>query len=326
MKRREFFQALGGAAASWPFAARAQPSAMKTIGVLGSATAGGWAPFMAALRRGLSEMGYVEGQNLSIEYRWADGQYDRLPAMAAELVRGQPSAIVAFTTPAALAAKTATSSIPVVFTTIGDPVRIGLVSSLSRPDGNVTGVTSLNVQVGPKRLELMHELLPTVEDMALLVNPDNPTTEFQLQEMRAAANTLGLTLHVLRASSEGEFGGVFSTLRQLHIGGLVIGGDILFSGASDRLAAMALQNAVPAIFQGATFAAAGGIMDYGGDYEEPNRLAGVYTGRILKGEKPVDLPVQQASKVRLIVNLKTAKALGVTVPLVLLGRADEVIE
>jgi putative ABC transport system substrate-binding protein len=325
MKRREFLMALGGAAASLSLAARAQ-AATPTIGVLGSATAEGWAPFMAALRRGLAETGYVEGQNLSIEYRWADGQYDRLPALAAELVRRQPSAIVAFTTPAAVAAKAATSSIPVVFTTIGDPVRIGLVSSLSRPDGNVTGVTSLNVQVGPKRLELMHELLPAVEDMALLVNPGNPTTEAQLQQMQSAANTLGLKLRVLRASSESEFGGVFSNLRQSHIGGLVVGGDILFSGASDRLAAMALQQGVPAIFQGGTFAAAGGIMDYGGDYDEPNRLAGVYTGRILKGERPADLPVQQASKVRLIVNLKTAKALGITVPLALLGRADEVIE
>ncbi len=325
MKRRAFITLLGGVAASLAFAARTQ-AAMPTIGVLGSATAEGWAPFMAALRRGLAETGYVEGQNLAIDYRWADGQYDRLPALATELVRRQPSAIVAFTTPAAVAAKAATSSIPIVFTTIGDPVRIGLVSSLSRPDGNVTGVTSLNVQVGPKRLELMHELLPAVEDMALLVNPGNPTTEVQLQQMQAAANTLGLKLRVLRASSESEFAGVFSSLRQAHIGGLVIGGDILFSGASDRLAAMALQQGVPAIFQGGTFAAAGGIMDYGGDYEEPNRLAGVYAGRILKGEKPADLPVQQASKVRLIVNLKTAKALRLTVPLALLGRADEVIE
>ncbi|MEA2940964.1 MAG: hypothetical protein QOD09_1493 [Bradyrhizobium sp.] len=324
MKRREFILALG-VAVSVPFAARAQ-AAKPTIGVLGSATAEGWAPFMAALRRGLAETGYVEGQNLSIDYRWADGRYDRLPALAADLVGRQPSAIVAFTTPAAVAAKAATSSIPVVFTTIGDPVRIGLVSNLSRPDSNVTGVTSLNVQVGPKRLELMHELLPTLGEVAVLVNPGNPTTESQLQEMQAAANTLRLTLHVVRASSESEFGGVFSSLRQSHIGGLVIGGDTLFSGASDRLAAMALQQGVPAIFQGGTFAAAGGIMDYGGDYDEPNRLAGVYTGRILKGEKPADLPVQQASKVRLIVNLKTAKALGLTVPLALLGRADEVIE
>jgi putative tryptophan/tyrosine transport system substrate-binding protein len=325
MKRREFLLAVGGAAASLSFAARAQ-AATPTIGVLGSATAEGWAPFMAALRKGLAETGYVEGQNLAIEYRWADGQYDRLPALAAELVRGQPSAIVAFTTPAAVAAKAATSSIPVVFTTIGDPVRIGLVSSLSRPDGNVTGVTSLNVQVGVKRLELMHELLPAVQDMALLVNPGNPTTEAQLQQMQAAANTLGVRLRVLRASSESEFGGVFSSLREQHIGGLVIGGDTLFTAASDRLAAMALQQGVPAIYQGGTFAAAGGIMDYGGDYDEPNRLAGVYTGRILKGAKPADLPVQQASKVRLIVNLKTAKVLGITVPLALLGRADEVIE
>jgi putative ABC transport system substrate-binding protein len=325
MKRREFLMLAGCAAASLSLAARAQ-AATSAIGVLGSATAEGWAPFMAALRRGLAETGYVEGQNLAIEYRWADGQYDRLPALAAELVRAQPSAIVAFTTPAAVAAKAATSSIPVVFTTIGDPVRIGLVSSLGRPDGNVTGVTSLNVQVGPKRLELMHELLPAAKGMALLVNPDNPTTESQLQETQAAAKTLGLTLHVLRASSEGEFGGVFSSLHQLDVGGLVIGGDTLFSGASDRLAAMALQQGVPAIYQGGSFAAAGGVMDYGGDYDEPNRLAGVYTGRILKGEKPANLPVQQASKVRLIVNLKTAKALGVTVPLALLGRADEVIE
>jgi putative ABC transport system substrate-binding protein len=325
MKRREFLMLAGCAAASLSLAARAQ-AATSAIGVLGSATAEGWAPFMAALRRGLAETGYVEGQNLAIEYRWADGQYDRLPALAAELVRAQPSAIVAFTTPAAVAAKAATSSIPVVFTTIGDPVRIGLVSSLGRPDGNVTGVTSLNVQVGPKRLELMHELLPAAKGMALLVNPDNPTTESQLQETQAAAKTLGLTLHVLRASSEGEFGGVFSSLHQLDVGGLVIGGDTLFSGASDRLAAMALQQGVPAIYQGGSFAAAGGVMDYGGDYDEPNRLAGVYTGRILKGEKPANLPVQQASKVRLIVNLRTAKALGVTVPLALLGRADEVIE
>lgn len=326
MKRREFIGLIGGAVASRPFAARAQ-AAMPTIGVLGSATAEAWAPFMAALRRGLAETGYVEGQNLAIEYRWADGQYDRLPALAAELVGRQPTAIVAFTTPAAIAAKAATSSIPVVFTTIVDPVRSGLVSSLSRPDGNVTGVTSLNVQVGPKRLELMHELLPAVEEMALLVNPGNPpATEVQMQEMQAAATTLGLKLRVLRASSESEFGGVFSSLREAHIGALVIAGDPLFSGASDRLAAMALQQGVPAIYQGGTFAAAGGIMDYGGDYDEPNRLAGVYTGRILKGEKPAGLPVQQASKVRLIVNLKTARALGLTVPLALLGRADEVIE
>lgn len=325
MKRRAFVTLLGGAAASLRFAAHAQ-AAKPTIGVLGSATAEAWAPFVGALRRGLAETGYVEGQNLSIDYRWADGRYDRLPALAAELVGRQPSAIVAFTTPAAVAAKAATSSIPVVFTTIGDPVRMGLVSNLSRPDSNVTGVTSLNVQIGPKRLELMHELLPTLGDIAVLINPGNPTTESQLRELQAAANTLKVTLHVVRASSESEFGGVFSSLRQSHIGGLVIGGDPLFSGASDRLAAMALQQGMPAIYQGGTFAAAGGIMDYGGDYDEPNRLAGLYTGRILKGEKPADLPVQQASKVRLIVNLKTAKALGLTVPLALLGRADEVIE
>ncbi len=299
---------------------------MPVIGVLGSGSAEEWEPLTAAFRRGLGEMGYVEGQNLSIEYRWAEGQYDRLPAMAADLVHRQLSAVAAFTTPAALAAKGATSAIPIVFTTIGNPVQIGLVPSLSRPAGNVTGVTSLNVQVGPKRLEFMHELLPAAKDIVLLVNPDNPTTEAQSKEMQAAAHTLGLQLHILHASTEGDFDAVFARLGQLRAGGLVIGGDILFTGKSDKLAMMALQHAVPAIFQGGTFAVAGGIVDYGGDFAEPNRLAGVYTGRILKGEKPADLPVQQATKVELIVNLKTAKALGITVPLSLLGRADQVIE
>ncbi|WP_235939512.1 ABC transporter substrate-binding protein [Bradyrhizobium hipponense] len=271
-------------------------------------------------------MGYVESQNLALEYRWAEGQYDRLPAMAADLVHRQPSAIAAFTTPAALAAKTATASIPIVFTTIGNPVQIGLVPSLSRPSGNVTGATSLNVRVGPKRLELMHELLPAAKDMALLLNPNNPTTENQLKEMQVAAHALGLQVQVLHASTEDDFDAVFARASELRSAGLVIGGDILFTGNSDKLAKMALRHALPAIFQGGTFAAAGGIMDYGGDFAEANRLAGVYTGRILKGEKPADLPVQQATRVQLVVNVNTASALGITVPVSLLGRADEVIE
>jgi putative ABC transport system substrate-binding protein len=325
MKRREFIVLVGGTAA-WPLAARAQQAAMPVIGVLGSGSAQGWAPLTAAFRQGLAETGYVEGRNLAIEYYWAEGHYDRLPEMAADLIRRRVSAIAAFSTPAALAAKAATATIPIVFTTIGNPVQIGLVASLSRPGGNLTGVTSLNVQVGPKRLELLHELLPAATDMALLVNPNNPTTETQLKELWAAAQTLGLQLHILRASTESDFGTAFSSLGQLRAGGLVIGGDILFSGNSDRLAAMALQHAVPAIFQGGTFAAAGGLMDYGGDYAEPHRLAGIYTGRIQKGEKPADLPMQQATKVELIINLKTAKALGIAVPLSLLGRADQMIE
>lgn len=326
MRRREFMLS-AGAAALWPGPARTQHAApVRIVGMLGSGSAEGWAPLTAAFRRGLGETGYVEGRNLIIEYRWADGQYGRLPAMAADLVGRQPSAIVAFTTPAALAAKKTTAAIPIVFTTIGDPVQIGLVSSLGRPGGNVTGVTSLNVEIGPKRLELMHELLPAAKAIALLLNPNSPTTERQLKEMQTAADALGLQLHVLYASSEDDFDAVFARVRQSQSGGLVIGGDILFTGSSNKLAAMTLGHSLPAIYQGGTFAAAGGLLDYGGDFAEANRLAGVYIGRILKGEKPDDLPVQQATKVQLIVNLKTAKALGITVPLSLLGRADEVIE
>jgi putative ABC transport system substrate-binding protein len=325
IQRREFITLLGSGTVAWPLAARAQ-TAMPVIGVLGSGSAEGWAPLTAAFRQGVSETGYTEDRNLAIEYQWAEGHYDRLPEMAADLIHRKVSAIAAFSTPAALAAKAATSAIPIVFTTIGNPVQIGLVASLSRPGGNVTGVTSLNVQVAPKRLELLHELLPAATDMALLVNPNSPTTEAQSKELQAAARTLGLQLHILLASTESDFDTAFSSLGSLRAGGLVIGGDILFAMSSDRLAAMALQHAVPAIYQGGTFAAAGGLMDYGGNFAEPHRLAGTYTGRILKGEKPADLPVQQATKVELIINLKTAKALGVTVPLSLLGRADQVIE
>lgn len=326
MRRRDFMLT-AGAAALWPGLARAQQAApVPVLGVLGSGSAEGWAPLTAAFRRGLGEIGYVEGQNLTMEYRWAEGRYDRLPALAADLVKHRPSAIAAFTTPAALAAKKTTAAIPIVFTTIGDPVQIGLVSSLGRPAGNVTGVTSLNVEVGPKRLELMHELLPAAKAIALLLNPNSPTTERQSKEMQAAADAFGLQLHVLHASTEDDFDAVFARAGQLQSGGLVIGGDILFTGNSNRLAAMALGHSLPAIFQGGTFAAAGGIMDYGGDFAEANRLAGVYMGRILKGENPAGLPVQQATKVRLIVNLKTAAAIGIDVPLSLIARADEVIE
>jgi putative ABC transport system substrate-binding protein len=324
MKRRQFITLLGGAAAAYPLAARAQP--MPVIGFLGGVTASGWAPYVAAFRHGLGEAGYVEGRNVAIEFRWADGQYDRLPAMAADLARRQVTALAAASTPAALAAKAATATIPVVFTTISDPVQIGLVASLSRPGGNVTGVTQLNVEIGPKLLELMHEVVPTAASIALLVNPANPNAESLSRNLQAAARTLGVQLHILHAGTERDIDAAFATLVQLRAGGLVIGGDAFLNTRSEQLGALALRHVVPAIYQTRVFATLGGLMSYGGSATDAYRQAGVYTGRVLKGEKPADLPIQQANKIEMIVNLKTAKALGIKVPLPLLGRADEVIE
>ncbi|MGC1882982.1 MAG: ABC transporter substrate-binding protein, partial [Pseudolabrys sp.] len=268
------------------------------------------------------------GRNVAIEYRWAEGQHDRLPAMAADLVRRQVTVIAATTTPAALAAKLATTTIPIVFETGGDPIQLGLVASMSSPGGNVTGVTQLNVMVGPKRLQLLHELVPTASVIALLVDPTEATlAETATKEVQAAARTLGLELHVLNASTERDFDAVFAKLIQLRAGGLVIGPGALFTSRSEQLAALALHHAVPTIFQGArAFVVAGGLLGYGADVADAYRLAGNYTGRVLKGEKPADLPVQQATKVEFYINLKTAKALGLNVPAAMQARADEMIE
>jgi putative tryptophan/tyrosine transport system substrate-binding protein len=325
VRRRDFIKVIAGSAAAWPLAARAQQPTTPVIGFLGSTSAD--ASRIAAFRQGLALVGYVEGRNVAVEYRWAEGRSDWLPAMVSDLVHRQVAVIAATGTPAALAAKAANTTIPIVFTTIGDPVQLDLVSSLNRPGGNATGVTQTNVEITPKRLQLLHELVPTASVMALLVNPANPTlAEINTKELQTAARTLGLELHVLNASTEGDFDGVFAKLVQLQAGGLVIGGDALFTTWTEQLAALALRHAMPTIYQSRKFAVAGGLLSYGADFTETYRLAGIYTGRVLKGDKPADLPVQQATKVELYINLKTAKALGLTVPQALLSRADDVIE
>jgi putative ABC transport system substrate-binding protein len=280
---------------------------------------------VAAFRQGLKEAGFVEGQNVAVEFLWAEGQYDRVPAMAAELVGRQVAVIVA-NTPGNLAAKAATTTIPIVFTTASDPVQLGLVASLARPGGNVTGATQLGVEVGPKRLELAHELIPTATIIAVLVNPTNPQTEGLLRDSQAAARILGVQLHVLHASTERDLDAVFATLAQLRVGALVIGTDVFFTSRGEQLAALALRHAVPAIYQDRAFAAAGGLMSYGGSNTETYHIAGGYTGRILKGAKPADLPVQQATRFELVINLRTASALNLEIPPQLLALTDEVIE
>jgi len=327
MQRRRFISLLGGAAVAWPLVARAQQSTMPVVGFVNLASAKGYAPQVSAFLKGLSETGYVDGRNVAIEYRWAEGRIDRLPAMVADLVHRQVAVIAASTTPAALAAKAATTTIPIVFETGGDPVQLGLVPSLNRPGGNVTGVTQTNWEITPKRLQLLHELVPTASVIAILVNPANPTvSETTTKAMQAAAPSVGLELHILNASTERDFDGVFAKLTQLRAGGLVIGQDPFFTVQREHLAALTVRHAVPAIFYGREFAAAGGLLSYGADVADAYRLTGNYTGRVLKGEKPADLPVQQVTKVEMYINLKTAKALGVNVPNTLIGRANEVIE
>jgi putative ABC transport system substrate-binding protein len=326
MRRREFIRLLGGAAATWPLAALAQQSPMPVIGFLGPGSAKSDAYRVAAFRQGLTEAGLVEGRNFTIEYSWAEGHYDRLPALASDLVHRQVAIIMASSFPAVLAAKAATTTIPIVFETAVNPVKFGLVESLNRPGGNITGATQTSEEMAPKRLELLHELLPAARVLALLVNPASPIAEPQTRLAQSAARTLGLDLHVLNASTEGDFETVFAKVIELKAGGLVISGDAFFSSHSKQLAALSVQHAVPAIYQWREFAAAGGLVSYGANITDTHRLAGIYAGRILKGDKPGDLPVQQATKVEMYINLKTAKALGITIPLPLSGLADEVIE
>src|SRR6266567_3986845 len=328
MRRREFIILLGGATATWPITARAQQPTMPVIGFVNVASPQSYTKQLAAFLKGLSETGYVDGHNVLIEYRWAEGRNNRLPAMVADLVHRQVAVIAATSTPAAVAAKAASTTIPIVFEMGADPVRLGLVASLNRPGGNVTGVTQTNVEVAPKRLQLLHELVPTASSIALLVNPTNPAlAEPTTKDLKAAARTLGLELHVLNASTERDFDAVFAKLIQLRAGGLVIGPDPFFITRTEQLASLTVRHVVPAVFEGREFVAAGGLTSYGGRVTDAYHLAGIYTGRILKGDKPADLPVQQATtKVELVINLKTAKALGINIPNTLIGRADEVIE
>jgi putative ABC transport system substrate-binding protein len=325
MKRREFITLV--AAATWPFAGRAQQPAMPVIGFINAASPRPYARMLSAFLKGLSEAGYVENQNVKIDYRWAQGEIDRLPALVTDLVHREVTVIAATGTPAALAAKAATTTIPIVFEIGSDPVHLGLVTSLNRPSGNVTGVAQLAIEVGPKRLELLHEMIPKARIIALLADPtDRAVFENTTRGVQSAARSLGLELHVLNVSTDRDLDAAFANLVQLQAGGVVISGGQFFNSRSKQLAAAALQHAVPTISPYVDLAGAGGLMSYGTSITDAYRLAGIYTGRVLKGEKPADLPVQQATKVELIINLKTAKALGITVPSSLIGRADEIIE
>jgi putative tryptophan/tyrosine transport system substrate-binding protein len=326
MKRREFISLVGGAAVVSPFAAWAQQPTMPVIGFLNGTSAQGYGHFVVSFRQGLIEAGYVEGQNITIEYRWAEGHYERLPALAADLVRLRVAVLVATSTPANVIAMKATTEIPIVFTTSSDPVALGLVASLNRPGGNVTGAVTLNVQVVSKRLELLHEMVPTATAIAVLVNPTNPNAKTQSEALQTAARAIGLQIETLNVTTENEIDAVFAQLAERRTGALLVDTDAFLFGRRAQLVDLAKRYTIPTIFDRREYAEAGGLVSYGGSVEDVYRLAGIYTGRILKGERPADLPVIQSTKLQLIVNLKTANALGVTPPPSLLARADEVIE
>ena len=326
MRRRQFITLLGGAAA-WPLAARAQQPAMPAIGFLHLGSPEPVAPNVAAFRQGLNETGFVDGRNVAIEYRWARGQYDRLPALAADLVRRQVTVIAACATSApGLAAKAATSAIPIVFQTGGDPVQDGLVTSMNRPGRNVTGVSRLSVTLEPKRLEFLRELSPKTTVIGLLVNPTNPRSELVVRQMAEPARALGLRLQVLKATTEGELDSVFASLARLGVGALLVAQEPAYNRWLGQIIALASSHAIPTMYATRDFVVAGGLVSYDASGIDSFRQVGVYVGRILKGEKPADLPVEQPTKFELVINLKTAKALGIDVPATLLARADEVIE
>src|SRR5215467_11824051 len=326
LKRREFMTLLGSAAAAWPAAGRAQQPAVPTIGFLNGASPEGYALYAAAFRQGLKEAGYVDGQNVTIEYRWAEGRYERLPTQAADLVHRQVSVIAATSTPAMRVAKAATSTIPIVFTTGGDPVKLGFVASLNQPGGNATGVSFFTAEMGSKQAGLVHELIPAAAHVGLLVNPNFPATDAQTRDVTTAASAIGFQIDVMQASDSREIEAAFGVLVRNRADALLVGSDSFFVSRRLQIATLAARHAIPAVYPLRDFSEAGGLMSYGASQTEAYRQAGIYTGKILKGAKPTDLPVMRATKFELVINLPTARAIGLEIPPMLLARADEVIE
>jgi len=326
MRRRDFIWILGGAAAVWPLAGRAQQPARPVVGFLNSGSPVPYHHLVAGFLQGLKEAGYADGHNVVIEYRWAEGQYDRLPAMTADLIRHQVNVIAAMTTPAALAAEASKTTIPIIFDTAGDPVRLGLVASLNRPGRNITGFTQLGSELVQKRLGLLRDLIPTATIIGLLVNPTDPRTKTQIRDMQEAARALGLQIHVLNASAEKEISSAFAKLAELRAGALIVGTGELFNSRPEQLVELAARQGIPTIYQAREFVAAGGLLRYGASRADAYRQVGIYVGRVLKGEKAADLPVGQSTKFELVMNLKTAKSLGLTIPSGVMAIVDEVIE